>query len=352
MALAGPFVRHPSPRPESAARPLTSALLIDSLIRSLLVGSLYALMALGLTLTFAVVRLPNFAHAELITVGAYAALVASLNISANPVVVLGIAGLAGATVAWLGHRLVFRPLDRASAAHSKGSMYNLILASFALGLILRYLIFLVVDRFDYFDKRIAVPLEVWVQRGPVTLTNVFFWVIPTSLLLVIGLSLLLNYTNLGREMRALADNDNLARIIGVPVDRVHDLTWLLAGFMAGIAGGLWGLYTFVNPLLGWLAILSVFAATVLGGMTSFTGTILGAYVVGFSENTVMQALNSYMGLDFSFKPAIPFIIIVLVLLFRPQGFTQLAESLGSLRRPAQLTRRATTPIRPGQGEQP
>jgi branched-subunit amino acid ABC-type transport system permease component len=84
---------------------------------------------------------------------------------------------------------------------------------------------------------------------------------------------------------------------------------------------MWGMYTFVNPMLGWLAIFSVFAATILGGMTSFVGTILGAYIVAFSENTLMQLLNHYLGIDFSFKPAIPFIIIILVLLFRPQGLT-------------------------------
>lgn len=102
---------------------------------------------------------------------------------------------------------------------------------------------------------------------------------------------------------------------------MHDLTWLLAGGLAGVAGAFWGMYTSVNPLLGWITILSVFAASVLGGMTSFTGTILGAYVVSFSENTLMQWLNVRFGLDFSFKPAIPFVIITLVLLFRPQGLT-------------------------------
>ena len=122
-------------------------------------------------------------------------------------------------------------------------------------------------------------------------------------------------------MRALADNFALARVIGIPVERVHDLTWLLVGGLAGVACALWGIYTWVNPTVCWLAILSVFAATVLGGMTSFPGTILGAYLVAFSENTVMQFLNSWFGLDFSFKPAIPFIIIILVLLVRPQGFT-------------------------------
>ncbi len=293
---------------------MSTALLIDSLVRTIQVGSLYALMAVGLTLTLAVIRLPNFAHAELITVGAYAALVASLWLSSNPLVVCTVALVAAALVAWLGHRLVFRPL-----AARKLSPYAMILASFALGLILRYLIFLLAERFDLFDKRIGVTQTIWVQTEWVTLTNIFFWVVPTSIVFVLALTLLLNFTDLGREMRALADNLTLARIIGIPVDQVHDLTWLIVGGLAGVAGALWGIYTFVDPLVGWLAILSVFAATVLGGMTSFTGAILGAYMVAFSENTIMQLLNQSIGLDFSFKPAIPFLIIVLVLLLRPGG---------------------------------
>ena len=293
---------------------LSTTLLIDSLIRSLQAGSLYALMAVGLTLTLTVIKLPNFAHAELITVGAYTALLVSLGISAKPLIVLGLAFGVAAIVALLCHRVVYRPL-----AQQKPSTYTMILASFATGLIIRYILFLLAERFALFDLRIGVPQAIWLQNDWVTLTNIFFWVVPTSIALVIVLSLILNYTALGRDMRALADNLTLARIIGIPVDRVHDLTWLLVGGLAGVAGALWGIYTFVEPLVGWLAILSVFAATVLGGMTSFSGTILGAYLVGFSENVIMQVLNHYTGLDFSFKPAIPFIIIIFVLLIRPQG---------------------------------
>ncbi len=293
---------------------MSSALLIDSLIRTLQVGSLYALMAVGLTLTLAVIRLPNFAHAEYITVGAYTALIVSTQLSANPITVIVAAMGMGGLVALLSHRLVFRPLAR----HNLSS-YAMILASFALGLILRYALFLLADRFDLFDKRIAVVQSIWVQTGQITLTNIFLWVVPTSLGLVLLLTALLNYTQLGRDMRALADNMMLARVVGIPVNRVHDLTWLIVGGLAGVAGSLWGIYTFVDPMVGWLAILSVFAATVLGGLTSFPGAILGGYVVAFSENTVMQLLNQYIGLDFSFKPAIPFLIIVFVLLARPQG---------------------------------
>ncbi len=293
---------------------MTAALLIDSLIRTVQVGSLYALMALGLTLTMAVIKLPNFAHAELITVGAFAALVMSMGVSSNPLLVLGTAFLASALVALACHRVVYRPLAKVNP-----SMYTMILASFAVGLILRYIIFLLVDRFDLFDKRIQVPTTVLFQTDWLTLTNLFVWVVPTSIALVVVLSLILNYTELGREMRALADNADLAAITGIPIERVKNLTWILAGGLAGVGGAMWGMYTFVNPMLGWLAILSVFAATILGGMTSFIGTILGAYIVAFSENTLMQLLNHYLGIDFSFKPAIPFIIIILVSALPPPG---------------------------------
>ena len=297
---------------------MTERILIDSLIRSIQVGSLYALMALGITLTMSVIKLPNFAHAEYITVGGYLALIASAYISSSLIIILGISLVGAAVVAFLCHVAVFRPLERQSA-----SIYTLLLASFATGLILRYVFFLAADTFELFDRRIQVPLEIWYRDDRMILTNIFFWVVPTSIVLVVALSLLLNRTPLGRQMRALADNLILARIIGVRVERVKILTWLLVGGLAGVAGALWGIQTSVSPLMGWFAVLSVFAAAILGGLSSFAGTIIGAYVVAFSENTIMQALHQYLGVNFNFKPAIPFIIIVLVLLARPQGFTQL-----------------------------
>jgi branched-subunit amino acid ABC-type transport system permease component len=286
------------------------------LVRSLQVGSLYALMALGLTLTLSVIRLPNFAHSEFITIGAYAALLASMWLSPNLPLILSVAFIASAIVAVATHWIVFRPLDKINS-----STYAMILASFAVALVLRYIVFLLADRYDLFDKRIQVQQQIWFRDQYLILTNIFFWVVPTAIILMILLSILLNYTRLGREMRALANNFSLARVIGIPVERVHNFTWVLAGGLAGVGGALFGLYTSLNPLLGWLAILSVFAASVLGGLTSFAGTILGAYLVALSENTLMQFLNIWFDLDFSFKPAIPFVIIILVLLLRPQGLT-------------------------------
>ena len=100
-------------------------------------------------------------------------------------------------------------------------MYTLILASFAVGLILRYLLFLFVDASGLFDKRIQVPLQVLFRTPNIVLTNIFFWSVPIAIALVIVLSLVLNRTSLGRQMRALADNETLARVLGIRVARVH-----------------------------------------------------------------------------------------------------------------------------------
>jgi len=306
---------------------MPQTLFMTSLVNSVQVGSMYALMALGITLTMRVIKLPNFAHAEYITVGAYTALIVSMQLSSNPVLIFSAAFVVGAVVALLGHLLVFKPLEQHNI-----SFYSLLLASFAVGLIIRYLLFLIADQFSLFEKRIQIPLQVVYRGETVILTNIFMWVVPISIGLVIALTLLLNYTALGREMRALANNLNLARVIGIAVERVKNQTWFLVGGLAGVAGALWGLNTSVSPLMGWFAILSVFAAAILGGLSSFGGTILGAYVVGFSENTLMQILNFYFNVDFSFKPAIPFIIIIAVLFIRPQGFTEFFSNVRGLKR--------------------
>lgn len=309
--------------------PMPETVLIDSLMRTIQVGSMYALMALGITLTVSVIKLPNFAHAEYITIGAYAALIASQQFPGNPLLIILIAGIAGALAAVIAHLAVFRTLEK-----QRSSTYTLLLASFAVGLILRYLLFILADSANLFDRRIQVSLQVLLREGSLIITNIFAWVVPTSLILVILLSLLINRTPIGRDMRAMANNLDLARIIGVRVERVKNWTWILVGLLAGASGALWGIYSSVSPLMGWFAILSVFAAAILGGMSSFVGTILGAYLVAFSENTVMQFLNFQLGVDFSFKPAVPFVIIILVLLFRPQGLTGLFDFLrrGELRR--------------------
>ncbi|RMF77401.1 MAG: hypothetical protein D6737_17790, partial [Chloroflexi bacterium] len=162
-------------------------LLIQSVIESIRVGSLYALMALGITLTVSVLKLPNFAHAEYITVGAYTALIVSLNWSTNPALVLGMAFIITAIVAYGSHRAVFKPMSKHAS-----SIYTMLLASFAVGLILRYILFIIVDIYGLADRQVQVPQRLVMRVGNVPVTNRFFWALIGGVGCMIVLSLLLN----------------------------------------------------------------------------------------------------------------------------------------------------------------
>ena len=291
--------------------------LLGSVLRSILIGSVYTLMALGLTLTLSVVRLPNFAHAELITIGAYVAVLSSL-ISGEISVTLILAFVVTALVAFSCHRVVYRPLSNKGA-----TMYTLVLASFALGLVLRYIILLWASPTGYLQVRPLIPQQVVGLIGTTVILNVFLWSLPTAFILVLLLHLLLSRTKVGKMMRSVANNITLAQITGINVGKIQDVSWLLAGGLAGVAGALWAILYYASPYVGWFALLSVFAAVVLGGLTSFSGTIAGGFIVGLSENLVMDVLNRSFGVEFTYKPVIPFAIIILVLLIRPKGLVGL-----------------------------
>lgn len=291
--------------------------LLGSVLRSILIGSIYTLMALGLTLTLSVVRLPNFAHAELITIGAYVAVLSSL-ISGDIPFALILAFATAAFVAFVCHRIVYRPLSNRGA-----TMYTLVLASFALGLVLRYIILLWASPTGYLQVRPLITQRVVGLIGTTVILDIFLWSLPTAFILVLLLHLLLSRTKIGKMMRSVANNITLAQITGINVGKIQDISWLLAGGLAGVAGALWAILYYASPYVGWFALLSVFAAVVLGGLTSFTGTIAGGFIVGLSENLVMDVLNRSFGLEFTYKPIIPFAIIILVLLMRPKGLVGL-----------------------------
>ena len=188
------------------------ALLTTSLVNTIQIGSLYALMALGITLTFSVMKLPNFAHAEYVTVGAFAALIVSLTGDVNPLVIMLAAFIVGALVALISHIAVFKPLEGREV-----SFYTLILSSFAVGLILRYVLFMIADYYNLFDTRIRISLQIILREGYLILTNIFLWVVPSSILLVLALTLLLNRTPLGPQPAAIACR--IFRRVPLPIRR-------------------------------------------------------------------------------------------------------------------------------------
>ena len=286
---------------------------VDSLVRSILIGSLYTLMALGLTMTIAVVRLPNFAHAELITVGAYVAVLSGLACD-HVTLALALAFSVTASVAFICHRAVYRPMRRRGA-----TMYTIVLASFALGLTIRYVLLVWAGSAGMLQIKPKIPLTVAFTVGETPVLSVFVWSLPTAILLVLVLHFLLHRTKAGKMMRAVANDLTLSLVTGIDLERVHDFAWIIAGGLAGVAGSLWAILYYATPYVGWTALLSVFAAVVLGGLTSFTGAIAGGFIVGLSENLLMEMVNRFTGLEFTYKPIISFAIIVTVLMMRPAG---------------------------------
>jgi len=303
--------------------------LAGPLLLSILLGSLYTLMALGLTMTYAITRVPNFAHAEYVTVGGYVAAVLALGLSG----LLAASGLAGvavivlasvlafaaaAAVAVGGDELVFKPLTRRGA-----TSLHLLVASIGVGLVIRYILSIIVASYDLLVVRSPIDKEILVTVGGAPFTNLHAWVLPTTFGVVIGLHVLFTRTRLGKAMRAMASNFDLARIAGIRTVRVRRWTWLLAGGLAGLGGAFWVINVPVVPETGWVILLFLFAASILGGFTSFWGTVAGGFIVGFAEIMGMSLLNQLFGVSLSYRPMIALAIIVLVFLLRPQGITGL-----------------------------
>ena len=299
--------------------------MVDFLARpaldTILLGSLYTMMALGLTLTYKVTKIPNFAHAEYVTIGAYATVV-----MVNRFGFVGVAGvlavvvsfLAAAGVALAVDELVFKPLFRRGA-----SPLHILVASIGAGLVLRYIVFIGADLGNLLSEKANLSAKtVWVI-GNGSVSTLHLTIVPTVAGFVIVLHVLFVGTRVGKGMRAMASNFDLARVSGINTTFIRRLTWILAGGLAGVAGAFWAIHNPVTPELGWRALLWIFAASILAGLTSFYGTIAGGYIVAAAENFGISLLNRAYGVDVGYKPMIALAIIVAVFLIRPTGFAGL-----------------------------
>jgi len=288
---------------------------------TILLGSLYTMMALGLTLTYKVTKIPNFAHAEYVTIGAYATVV-----MVNRFGFVGVAGVLAVVVSFLAaagvalgvDELVFKPLFRRGA-----SPLHILVASIGAGLVLRYIVFIGADLGNLLSEKANLSAQtVWVI-GNGSVSTLHLTIVPTVAGIVIVLHVLFVGTRIGKGMRAMASNFDLARVSGINTTFIRRLTWILAGGLAGVAGAFWAIHNPVTPELGWRALLWIFAASILAGLTSFYGTIAGGYIVAAAENFGISLLNRAYGVDVGYKPMIALAIIVAVFLIRPTGFAGL-----------------------------
>ncbi len=283
------------------------------LFNSVITGSLYLIGAVGLTLTYGLSNFPNFAHAELITLGAFIGYFVAEQLGLGLPAALVVSFIVSGAVGFLCYRGIFQPLAKRGA-----TMIHLMVASIALGFILRYSIGSAWTWEPlYFSS--AWPAFDW---GPLRITGLWLWLIFTALALAVIMHFVLVKTKIGKAIRATSSNPELALASGINVDRVIWITWFIGAGLAAVAGIFRGADTQVWPLTGWDIILPIFAVVILGGIGNFYGAIAAAFIIGLAENVGVVGLVA-LGLSTTYRIGIAFVILIMTLIFKPQGLAML-----------------------------
>jgi branched-chain amino acid transport system permease protein len=288
--------------------------MVQLVVVGLIVGSIIALGAIGLTLIYGILKFANFAHGDLMTVGAYIAFltfsggghIGPLSFGYGMIAAMLAAMLIVGLLSVVIDRLIYRPLRRRNA-----NLVILAMASLGMAIILRSLVYLGWGP----DQRFYVVGLQEAHTYPLGITlkpdHIFIFVV--ALLAVASVYLLLYRTKLGKAMRATADNMELARVSGIDTEQVVIWTWAIGGSLAGLAGVLLGVQSHLMPEMGFIFLLPLFSASILGGVGSPHGALLGALIVGVSQELSTEWISP------AYKPTIAFIILFAILLVRPRG---------------------------------
>ena len=286
-----------------------AARLAQLLVNGVITGSILALAAVGATLIFGIQRIANFAHGDFLTIGAYAAFVVNVVLAQNLLVAaLGAIG-AVALFGVAAHFGLFRPL------RGRGTV-AIALVSVGLGLLIRNVIFIVAGsqsrQFNVDQAQVFTIGVIRLSPGQAVAVAVAVVVAPL-------VALFLARTRLGKQMRAVADNRDLASVSGIDVERIGVSVWMLAGGLAGLAGMMLGLSQGVfDPNMGLGPLFLIFTAVVLGGIGSAYGALVAGLALGLAmELSTWEVLLG--GLDSKYKPVLAFVVLILLLLYRPQG---------------------------------
>lgn len=283
----------------------------------ILTGAIIALGAIGVSFTLQIMRFANFAHSELLTWGAYLALVfvafAGPGTPTGPfsfgwqlIAAAAFAALMTGLVAWAVDDLVFRNLRR-RGAHP----LTMVFAAFGAALVMRNVVVLIWGHGSHYYTR-ELQMSVELLPGVRMLPDQIF-ILALALVVVVCLHGFLTYSRTGMAMRAMAESPPLAQVCGVEVDAVVRWTWILSGALAALAGVFAGLTPQLHPEIGFNLLLALFAAAILGGTGSLVGAVIGGLLVGLAENLSLLFISA------GYKTAMPFLVLLLVLLVRPQG---------------------------------
>ncbi|SEN56170.1 amino acid/amide ABC transporter membrane protein 1, HAAT family [Mesobacillus persicus] len=277
--------------------------LIQQLFNGLTLGSVYSLVALGLTLVYGILHIPNFAHGALYMVGGYITLTMMTQAGLNYWIAIVVSCVVVGGLAVLMERLVFHPLRHAPAIHDK-------IAAIGIMLFLEALVQFVWGA-DY--QTMTSPYGQVVNFAGVTLTMQRLLIIVATVVVMALLYFFLKKTFTGATIIAMSQNREGANLVGINTNRVAMLTFLISGALAAIAVSLAAPINLVFPGMGHLVLTKAFVIIILGGMGSIPGAIMGGYILGFTESLGATYISN------DYKDLIAFVLLVLILTIKPNG---------------------------------
>jgi branched-chain amino acid transport system permease protein len=278
-------------------------ILIQQLFNGLTIGSVYSLVALGLTLVYGILHIPNFAHGALYMLGGYITLTMMTSVGLHYWLAIFISILAVGVVGVLMERFVFHPLREAPPIHDKIAAIGILLFLEALAQF--------VWGADY--RSMPTPYDKVIHLFGITFTLQRMLIIVAAIVVMILLYLFLKKTFIGSTIIAMSQNREGASLVGINTNKVAMLTFMISGGLAAIACSLAAPINLVFPGMGQLVILKAFVIIILGGMGSIPGAILGGYILGFSESLGATYVSN------DYKDIIAFVLLVIILSIRPKG---------------------------------
>ena len=286
---------------------------LQHLLNAVMLGGTYALLGIGLTLIFGIMRVVNFAHGELYAFGAYAVYLVAASLGLNFFLALIVAVIAGALLGALIEVALLRPMRGAD-------IDTVMLVMIGAWIVMQNTELLL---WGGVAKAIVTPFpEAPLVIGPVSISWLRLFVLAAALILIAASYVLIQRTKLGKAMRATFQDADTAALMGVNIKGIYTATFAIGSALAAAAGALLGPVFLVTPTMGDLAALKAFAVVILGGLGNIVGATVGGFVLAFVEELGAGYISS------GYRDAMGFLIIIVVLLFRPTGLFARAERVG------------------------
>lgn len=289
------------------------SLLPQILVNGILAGAVYGLIALGLSLIYGVMKFMNFAHGEMAMLGAflyyYFFIALGWPILPSLLATLALCGLAG----FLFDKLVFERLRQES-------QWTLLVTSIGVAFVIKALVLLVAGGAsrNYIKPGHETTIYSW-WDDRILITDYQIVILFSTALIVIGLALFLRYSTVGKTIRAVSDNMQAAAILGINVKKTIVTIFVLSTMLAGLAGVLIGYEQNLSPTMGLVISIMAFASVIVGGLGNVWGAVLGGFLMGLIQNLAVGVDWFGISISTSYKSAIAFIVLIIMLLVRPRG---------------------------------